>query len=70
MRQQKDWKLGKTYQHGEVLRATYGIHRLEALGYSEKQADRMAFEEFKEHSKKLTKMEDNRPKLYGLIMKI
>jgi hypothetical protein len=42
----------------------------EALGYSEKQADRMAFEEFKEHSKKLTKMEDNRPKLYGLIMKI
>ncbi len=26
-------------------------------------------EEFKEHSKKLTKMEEDRPKLYGILMK-
>jgi hypothetical protein len=39
------------------------------MGFSEEQADRMNLEKFKEHARKLTKMEEDRPKLYGLIMK-
>jgi hypothetical protein len=41
----------------------------EAMGFSEEQAERMNLEKFKEHARKLTKMEEDRPKLYGLIMK-
>jgi hypothetical protein len=56
------WKLRKTYQNGKILLTT-------AMGYSEEHAGKMAFKKFKEHLKKLTKMEEVRPLLYGLIMK-
>jgi len=40
----------------------------EAMGYSEARIEHLELEEYKEHTRKLTKMEENRPKLYGLIM--
>jgi len=40
----------------------------EAMGYSEARIERLELEEYKEHTRKLTKMEEDRPKLYGLIM--
>jgi hypothetical protein len=40
-----------------------------AMGFSTEQAERMNLEKFKEHTRRLTKMEEDRPKLYGLIMK-
>lgn len=40
----------------------------EAMGYSEARIEWLELEEYKEHTRKLTKMEDDRPKLYGLIM--
>jgi hypothetical protein len=40
-----------------------------AMGFSTEQAEKMNLEKFKDHSRKLTKMEEDRPKLYGLIMK-
>jgi hypothetical protein len=40
----------------------------EGQGYSQAQAERLALEEFKEHCRKVSKMEDDRPKLFGLIM--
>ncbi len=39
------------------------------MGFTEEQAEKMNFERFTEHTKKLTKMEEDRPKLYGLMMK-
>ncbi len=40
-----------------------------AMGFSAEQGEKMNLEKFKEHTRKLTKMEEDRPKLYGLIMK-
>jgi hypothetical protein len=40
-----------------------------AMGFSTEQAERMNLEKFKEHTRRLTKMEEDRQKLYGLIMK-
>jgi hypothetical protein len=39
------------------------------MGFSEEQDEKMNLERFREHQKKLTKMEEDRPKLYGLMMK-
>jgi hypothetical protein len=39
------------------------------MGFSAEQGERMNLEKFKDHTRKLTKMEEDRPKLYGLIMK-
>ncbi len=38
------------------------------MGLSDAQAKRMEFKELKEQTRKLTKMEEDRPKLYGLMM--
>jgi hypothetical protein len=38
------------------------------MGYSDARIERLELEEYKEHTRKLTKMEEDRPKLYGLIM--
>jgi hypothetical protein len=40
----------------------------EAQGYSDVQVERLELEEFKEHCRKVSEMEDDRPKLFGLIM--
>ena len=40
----------------------------EGQGYSQAQAERLELEEFKDHCRKVSKMEDDRPKLFGLIM--
>jgi hypothetical protein len=45
------------------------VEDYKAMGFSDEQAEKMNFKRFKEHTKKLTKMEEDRPKLYGLIMR-
>jgi hypothetical protein len=40
----------------------------EGQGYSQAHAERLELEEFKEHCRKVSKREDDRPKLFGLIM--
>jgi hypothetical protein len=45
------------------------VEDYQAMGFSEEQAEKLNLERFKEHTRKLTKMEEDRPKLYGLMMK-
>ncbi len=60
--------LGKLIDMEEYYIPCLEFSDYDAMRLSEAQAERLEFEELKEHSKKLTKMEDDRPKLYGLIM--
>ncbi len=61
--------LGKLIDLEKYYALSFVVEDYTAMGFSAEQAEHMNLEKFKEHSRKLTKMEDDRPKLYGLIMK-
>jgi hypothetical protein len=61
--------LGKLIDLEQYYVPTFVLEDYTAMGFSDEQGERMNLEKFKEHSRKLTKMEEDRPKLYGLIMK-
>ena len=61
--------LGKLIDLEKYYIPSFTVEDYTTMGISAEQAERMNLEKFKEHSRKLTKMEDDRPKLYGLIMK-
>ncbi len=60
--------LGKLIDLEKYYVPTFVVEDYTAMGFSDEQGERMNLEKFKEHSRKLTKMEDDRPKLYGLRM--
>jgi hypothetical protein len=61
--------LGKLIDLEKYYLPTFVVEDYTAMGFSTEQAEKMNLEKFKDHSRKLTKMEEDRPKLYGLIMK-
>jgi hypothetical protein len=61
--------LGKLIDLEEYYAPAFVLEDYTAMGFSAEQAERMNLEKFKDHTRKLTKMEEDRPKLYGLIMK-
>jgi hypothetical protein len=61
--------LGKLIDLEKYYDPPFVAEDYEAMGFSEEQAERMNLEKFKEHARKLTKMEEDRPNLYSLIMK-
>ena len=58
---EKFGNLGKLIDLEEYFLPELAMQDFEDQGFSEEQAERMNFEVFKEHSRKLTKMEDDRP---------
>jgi hypothetical protein len=66
---EKYGNLGKLIDQEQYYLPTFVMEDYQAMGFSEEQADKMNLERFREHTKKLTKMEEDRPKLYGLMMK-
>jgi hypothetical protein len=61
--------LGKLIDLEKYYTPTFVVEDYTAMGFSAEQAEHMNLEKFKEHTRKLTKMEEDRLKLYGLIMK-
>ena len=66
---EKYGNLGRLIDQEQYYLPTFVMEDYQAMGFSEEQADKMNLERFREHQKKLTKMEEDRPKLYGLMMK-
>jgi hypothetical protein len=66
---EKFGNLGKLIDLEKYHQPSFVVEDYKAMGFTDKQGERMNFERFKEHTRKLTKMEEDRPKLYGLIMK-
>jgi hypothetical protein len=65
---EKFGNLGKLIDLEEYYLPEMVFTDFEAMGYSDTRIERLELEEYKEHTRKLTKMEEDRPKLYGLIM--
>ncbi len=61
--------MGKLIDLEKYYSPNFVVEDYIAMGFSAEQGEKMNLEKFKDHSRKLTKMEEDRPKLYGLIMK-
>ena len=65
---EKFGNLGKLIDLEEYYLPEMVFTDFEAMGYSDARIERLELEEHKEHTRKLTKMEEDHPKLCGLIM--
>jgi hypothetical protein len=66
---EKFGNIGKLIDLEQYYIPTFMMEDYQAMGFSDEQVDKMNLERFREHTKKLTKMEEDRPKLYGLMMR-
>jgi hypothetical protein len=65
---EKFGNLGKLIDLEEYYLPEMVFTDFKAMGYSDARIERLELEEYNEHTRKLTKMEEDRPKLYGLII--
>jgi hypothetical protein len=61
--------LGKLIDLEKYYTLNFVVEDYTVMGFSTEQGEKMNLEKFKEHTRKLAKMEEDRPKLYGQIMK-